>query len=67
MRIQGFGGIYHVGKAACNPPIFLCFSYNPTGAKKSYALVGKGIVFDTGGMQIKPKTGMPSIEVLYEF
>ena len=45
---QGFGGIYHVGKAARNPPIFACFSYKPNGAKESYALVGKTIVYDTG-------------------
>uniref|UniRef100_A0A1I7SM94 CYTOSOL_AP domain-containing protein n=2 Tax=Bursaphelenchus xylophilus TaxID=6326 RepID=A0A1I7SM94_BURXY len=59
---RGFGGIYHVGKAAEHPPIFLCFSHNPSGATKDIALVGKGIMFDTGGMQIKTKTGMPSMK-----
>ncbi|KAL3990582.1 Cytosol aminopeptidase family catalytic domain protein [Acanthocheilonema viteae] len=55
---KGFGGIYHVGKASSSPPIFACFSYKPSGATKTYALVGKGIVYDTGGTQIKTKTSM---------
>jgi len=59
---KGFGGIYHVGKAARNPPIFARFTYKPKDATESIALVGKGIVFDTGGMQIKTKTGMPSMK-----
>uniref|UniRef100_A0A914Z302 Cytosol aminopeptidase domain-containing protein n=1 Tax=Panagrolaimus superbus TaxID=310955 RepID=A0A914Z302_9BILA len=58
LKEEGFGGIYHVGKAAVNPPIFACFSYTPEGATENIALVGKGIVYDTGGMQIKPASGM---------
>lgn len=48
-----------MGKAARHPPVFARFTYKPEGATKSIALVGKGIVYDTGGMQIKSKTGMP--------
>lgn len=62
MLQKGFGGIYHVGKAAAHPPAFVCFSYKPEGASKDVALVGKGIVFDTGGMQIKGKTFMPGMK-----
>jgi probable aminopeptidase NPEPL1 len=62
LRQKGFGGIYSVGKAARNPPIFVCLSFTPKDATETYALVGKGIVFDTGGMQIKTKTGMPSMK-----
>ncbi|KAE9548845.1 hypothetical protein FO519_007949 [Halicephalobus sp. NKZ332] len=62
LREKGFGGIYNVGKAAIHPPIFAVFSYTPNGASKNFALVGKGIVYDTGGMQIKTKTGMPSMK-----
>uniref|UniRef100_A0AC34FLR1 Cytosol aminopeptidase domain-containing protein n=1 Tax=Panagrolaimus sp. ES5 TaxID=591445 RepID=A0AC34FLR1_9BILA len=58
LKDEGFGGIYHVGKAALNPPIFACFSYTPEGATKNIALVGKGVVYDTGGMQIKPAASM---------
>ncbi|CAG9533689.1 unnamed protein product [Cercopithifilaria johnstoni] len=59
---KGFGGIYHVGKASSSPPIFACFSHKPPNATKTYAMVGKGIVYDTGGMQIKTKTSMPGMK-----
>ncbi|VDN07339.1 unnamed protein product [Thelazia callipaeda] len=62
LQEQGFGGIYNVGKASSFPPVFACFSYTPNNATKTYALVGKGIVYDTGGMQIKTKTGMPGMK-----
>uniref|UniRef100_A0AC34GW01 Cytosol aminopeptidase domain-containing protein n=1 Tax=Panagrolaimus sp. ES5 TaxID=591445 RepID=A0AC34GW01_9BILA len=63
LKEQGFGGIYHVGKAAVNPPVFACFSYTPEGASENIALVGKGIVYDTGGIQIKSKEGMPGMKI----
>ncbi|CAJ0587579.1 unnamed protein product, partial [Mesorhabditis spiculigera] len=59
---QGFGGIYHVGKAGPTPPAFLVLSHKPPGSNHTYALVGKGIVYDTGGMQIKGKTAMPNMK-----
>ncbi|GMR29844.1 hypothetical protein PMAYCL1PPCAC_00039, partial [Pristionchus mayeri] len=60
---RGFGGIYHVGKAAVQPPAFVVLTHQPEGATSTYAMVGKGIVYDTGGMQIKGKTGMPSMKM----
>jgi probable aminopeptidase NPEPL1 len=63
LKKQGFGGIYNVGKAADHPPVFACFSYTPTGASENIALVGKGIVYDTGGIQIKSKEGMPGMKI----
>ncbi|KAJ1364278.1 hypothetical protein KIN20_024337 [Parelaphostrongylus tenuis] len=59
LRQQGFGGIYCVGKAGPTPPIFTVLSFEPPEATETYCLVGKGVVFDTGGMQIKGKIGMP--------
>ncbi|XP_052059690.1 probable aminopeptidase NPEPL1 [Mytilus californianus] len=55
---RGFGGIYNVGKAAVNAPALAVLSHKPTTATKTIAWVGKGIVFDTGGLCIKTKTGM---------
>jgi leucyl aminopeptidase len=39
-------------------------SYEPPSAKgkKSTVFVGKGVVFDTGGTQIKTKAGMPGMK-----
>ena len=39
--------------------MFACFSYEPKGAEETYALVGKGIVYDSGGMTLKGRTMMP--------
>ncbi|KAI8896420.1 cytosol aminopeptidase family, catalytic domain-containing protein [Globomyces pollinis-pini] len=55
---QHFGGIYGVGKAASEPPALVIMSYTPKAAEKTLALVGKGIVYDTGGLSIKGTAGM---------
>ncbi|KAI9908958.1 hypothetical protein PsorP6_014519 [Peronosclerospora sorghi] len=55
LREQGFGGLYGVGKAATHKPALVCLSHVPNGAEEatSVAMVGKGIIFDTGGLSIK--------------
>lgn len=58
----GFGGIYGVGKAAEVPPALAVLSYEPLGATETVAWVGKGIVYDTGGLSIKGKTAMPGMK-----
>ncbi|KAL3287193.1 hypothetical protein HHI36_001670 [Cryptolaemus montrouzieri] len=55
---KGFGGIYGVGKAASVPPALAVLSYTRPDATKNIAWVGKGIVYDTGGLSIKGKTDM---------
>ncbi|KAF5294424.1 hypothetical protein FQA39_LY13409 [Lamprigera yunnana] len=59
---KGFGGIYGVGKAAAVPPALVVLSYTPPGATTTIAWVGKGIVYDTGGLSIKGKTAMPGMK-----
>lgn len=59
---SGFGGIYHVGKAGPTPPAFVVLSHEVPGSTEHIALVGKGVVYDTGGLQIKTKTGMPNMK-----
>lgn len=58
LRERGFGGIYHVGKAAEKPPKLVVLSHLSSKAKRTVAWVGKGIVFDTGGLCIKSRPGM---------
>lgn len=59
---KGYGGIYGVGKAATCPPRLVILEYNPPSGTEQGAqpicLVGKSIVYDTGGLSLKPKTGM---------
>uniref|UniRef100_A0A182R0W1 Cytosol aminopeptidase domain-containing protein n=1 Tax=Anopheles farauti TaxID=69004 RepID=A0A182R0W1_9DIPT len=62
LQERGFGGIYGVGKAAVDPPALAVLSYEPQGATETVAWVGKGIVFDTGGLSIKGKTAMPGMK-----
>ncbi|WP_431977952.1 leucyl aminopeptidase [Propioniciclava coleopterorum] len=54
----GYGGILAVGGGSTRPPRLVRISYNPRGAKAHLALVGKGITFDTGGLNLKPADGM---------
>ena len=48
-------GIYGVGKAAVNPPALVVLSHTPPKASTTIAWVGKGIVYDTGGLSLKTK------------
>ncbi len=58
LEAGGFGGILGVGGGSVRPPRLVKVSYSPAGATKHLALVGKGITFDTGGLTLKPATGM---------
>jgi leucyl aminopeptidase len=62
LKAKGYGGIYSVGQGSANPPRLLHISYSPAKPKKRYALVGKGITFDTGGYALKPALGMDAMK-----
>ena len=55
---DGFGGIVAVGGGSDRKPRLVKLSYAPRGAKFHLALVGKGITFDAGGLNLKPADGM---------
>ncbi len=50
------GGLLAVNKGSIDPPTFNILEWNPENAanKKPVVLVGKGVVFDTGGLSLKP-------------
>ena len=54
----GFGGILAVGMGSERPPRLVRISYAPRGARNHLALIGKGITFDTGGINLKPGDSM---------
>lgn len=64
---RGFGGLYGIGKASEHPPALVVLSHFPEGTTAetpSVCLVGKGIVYDTGGLSIKtPTSGMAGMKM----
>jgi len=50
------GGLLAVNQGAINPPTFNVLTHKPENASNSkpIVLVGKGIVYDTGGLSLKP-------------
>jgi leucyl aminopeptidase len=50
----GYGGMVAVGKGSLHEPRLVTIEYTPKGATTLIALVGKGITFDTGGVNVKP-------------
>lgn len=50
------GGILAVNKGSQQPPTFTVMEYKPKNAKnkKPLVLIGKGVVYDTGGYSLKP-------------
>jgi leucyl aminopeptidase len=58
LREGGYGGILGVGSGSVRPPRLVTLRYAPKGATTHLSLVGKGITFDTGGLQVKPAGSM---------
>lgn len=50
------GGLLAVNKGSIDPPTFSVLEWKPAKAKnkKPVILVGKGVVYDTGGLSLKP-------------
>ncbi len=56
---MGMGGVWAVGKGSANPPRFIVLRYTPPAPSEiSLALVGKGVIFDSGGISLKGGQGM---------
>jgi len=58
------GGILGVNQASIHEPAFLIMEYKGAKAKskKPLVLVGKGVVYDTGGASLKPSSGMETMK-----
>jgi leucyl aminopeptidase len=60
---MGAGAIVAVGKGSERPPRLVQMTYKPSGESKgTIAFVGKGITFDTGGMNLKPTGGIETMK-----
>ena len=58
LRTENMGALLAVGSGSKNPPRLIHLTYKPLNAKKKVAIVGKGITFDSGGLDIKPENFM---------
>jgi leucyl aminopeptidase len=63
MQKLGMGSLLGVSQGSANPPKLVVLRWNGGKDKaKPYALVGKGITFDTGGISLKPGAGMEEMK-----
>lgn len=63
LQKMGANGILAVASGSENEPRMVVLEYAPKNAKKTYALVGKGITFDSGGLDIKPAASMETMKL----
>ena len=62
MKKAALGGVIGVGKGSERPPRFLKVTYEPPVRARLLALVGKGVMFDSGGLSLKTASGMEDDE-----
>ena len=61
---MGMMALYSVGKGSATPPRFIHLTYKPQGKpKEKIAIVGKGLTFDSGGLNIKPENYMRTMKM----
>ena len=51
---MGCGGLVGVNAGSTEPPRMVKLVYTPTSAKGKVVLVGKGVMYDSGGISLKP-------------
>jgi leucyl aminopeptidase len=54
LQAMGCGGIVGVNAGSVEPPRVVKLVWAPAGAKKKVVLVGKGVMYDSGGISLKP-------------
>ncbi len=62
MEALGMGSLLAVARASANRPRLVVLKYSNGGDAKPYVLVGKGITFDTGGVNLKTQGGVEEMK-----
>ena len=62
LRRGRFGAVLAVGGGSATGPRLVELRYRPPGARRHVALVGKGVTFDTGGIDLKRGAGMEGMK-----
>ncbi len=63
LKKQRFGALLAVAVGSRNKPRLVVMEYAPKGYKKTIALVGKGVTFDSGGINLKPTPGLKDMKI----
>ena len=58
LEAMGCGGMLGVNRGSTEPPRMVRLTYTPKNPTGHLALVGKGVMFDSGGLSLKPSDGM---------
>jgi leucyl aminopeptidase len=62
LRRGRFGAVQAVGGGSATGPRLVELRYRPAGAARHVALVGKGVTFDSGGIDLKRGAGMDGMK-----
>ena len=62
MAELGMGSLLAVARGSANRPKLVVLKWNNGGDAKPYVLVGKGITFDTGGINLKTQGGIEEMK-----
>ncbi len=62
MESLGMGSLLAVARGSANRPRLVVLKWNNGGDAKPYVLVGKGITFDTGGVNLKTQGGIEEMK-----
>jgi len=62
LKQQKFGALLAVAAGSQSKPSMVILEHKPVGAKKTLALVGKGVTFDSGGLNIKTGGSMAGMK-----
>jgi leucyl aminopeptidase len=62
MQALGMGSLLAVARGSANAPKLVVLRYTGAGDAKPFALVGKGITFDTGGINLKVQGGIEEMK-----
>jgi leucyl aminopeptidase len=64
IREMGMEALWSVGKGSATPPRFIHLTYKPErDAKEKIVIVGKGLTFDSGGLNIKTGNYMRTMKM----
>ncbi len=62
LREKGFGALMAVASGSKNPPRLVILDHAPPNPERTVALVGKGVTFDSGGLNLKASDALENMK-----